>query len=265
MQKKFRRRLGLVLASISALIMVWGFTQDLPYVIETPGKVFNVLGDFQGQTIVTVANAPAVDNPGRLDLLTISVWGTPGNTPKFLELIGPFFSKDKSITPIEEFYPLNQKPGKAEALAKKDFHDSESAAIQAAKLYLPKDVAQNLNVHLSLEGIGGPSGGLMFTLGIIDKALPQSLTGGKNIAGTGTISPDGKVGPIGGIAFKMISASRAGDSFFLAPKENCSEVVGHIPAGLQVLAVSNVGDALKALDAIANDGNLGELPVCSAK
>ena len=61
-------------------------------------------------------------------------------------------------------------------------------------------------VRISLKDVGGPSAGLMFALGIVDKLTPGSLTGGKFIAGTGTIDDDGKVGPIGGITQKMIGA-----------------------------------------------------------
>ncbi|MEN9706606.1 MAG: hypothetical protein RIS31_172, partial [Actinomycetota bacterium] len=74
---------------------------------------------------------------------------------------------------------------------------------------------------------------------------------------------DGKVGPIGGIQFKMISAKRAGDNFFLAPRENCYEVVGHIPAGLRVFSVETIEDALNILKVIASDGDTGKLPVCT--
>ena len=265
MQKKFRRGLGFGLVAFSAAVAVWSASQDLPYVIVEPGETFNVLGDYQGTEIVQVSGVPKSDNPGRLDLLTIGVWGTPGNTPKFVDLIEPFFSSDKSILPLEDFYPVDKTEAEAEAEAKKDFTDSESAAILAAKAHLPASVAEALDVKLQLDGVGGPSGGLILTLGIIDKATPSSLTGGKNIAGTGTISADGSVGPIGGIAFKMIAAQRAGDRFFLAPKENCSEVIGHIPQNLAVIPVSNVDDALAALTVIANDGDISKLPVCSAK
>ena len=264
MKKSVRRKLGFSLVAFVALVGFWSLTQDLPYVIAEPGKTFNVLGEYEGQDIVQVSGVPKTDNPGRLDMLTISVWGSPGNSPKFIDLIEPYFSNAKSILPIEEFFPIDQTEAEANALATKDFLDSQKSAILAAKKYLPESVANSLEAKLWLGGVGGPSGGLMFTLGIIDKALPDSLTGGKNIAGTGTIDASGAVGPIGGIAFKMIAASRAGDRFFLAPEENCDEVIGHIPAGLQVIPVSNVDDALAALTVIANDGNVAKLPVCSA-
>ncbi len=54
--------------------------------------------------------------------------------------------------------------------------------------------------------IGGPSAGLMFSLGIYDTLTEGSMTGGEAIAGTGTIGPDGAVGPIGGIDQKIAGA-----------------------------------------------------------
>lgn len=265
MQVRTRRRVGFGLVAFSIFATVWGITQPLPYVIVEPGKAYNVLGEIDGVEVIQVSGAPAVESPGTLDLLTISVFGSPGNTPTFLELIQPFFSSDRSIVPVEFFYPVGQTAEEAEAQDLKDFQESQAAAVAAAKGALPAHIASSLNVKLDLNGVVGPSGGLMFSLGIIDKATKGSLTGGKKIAGTGTISADGTVGPIGGIDYKLISAKRSGDQFFLAPKANCDEVVGHIPAGLQVFSVASLKEALEVLSVISVDGDVSKLPVCSAK
>jgi PDZ domain-containing protein len=97
------------------------------------------------------------------------------------------------------------------------------------------------------DQIGGPSGGLMFALGIIDKVGSVDLTKGKKIAGTGTIDPTGKVGAIGGIQLKMIAAKRDGATIFLAPDSNCSDVRGHVPSGLNVVKVDTLHNALQDL------------------
>jgi PDZ domain-containing protein len=80
------------------------------------------------------------------------------------------------------------------------------------------------DVKIKLAETGGPSGGLIFALGIIDKLTSQDLVRYRNIAGTGTITTDGRVGPIGGIAEKIIGAKNAGVELFLTPVENCSEI-----------------------------------------
>ena len=83
----------------------------------------------------------------------------------------------------------------------------------------------NVSVNLS-NAISGPSAGLMFSLGVYDKLTPGSLTGGDTIAGTGTISADGSVGPIGGIQQKIVGAADAGAKIFLVPPANCDSALG---------------------------------------
>jgi PDZ domain-containing protein len=109
--------------------------------------------------------------------------------------------------------------------------------------------ATPFSVDLGLGNqIGGPSAGLMFALGIMDKVGTVDLTGGRFIAGTGTIDSSGNVGPIGGIQLKMIAARRAGATVFLAPAGNCSDVSGAIPKGLEVIKVATLHDAVTDLE-----------------
>lgn len=98
--------------------------------------------------------------------------------------------------------------------------------------------------------IGGPSAGLMFALGIMDKVGTVDLTGGRFIAGTGTIDPLGNVGAIGGIQLKMLAARRAGATVFLAPAGNCSDVLRDTPAGLDVIKVDTLAGAVHDLLAL---------------
>ena len=118
---------------------------------------------------------------------------------------------------------------------------------------------------LQLGDVGGPSGGMMFALGIIDRLTPGQLTGGKHIAGTGTIDAAGNVGPIGGIRHKLFGAARAGATIFLAPASNCDEVVGHVPSGLSVIKVSTLTEAKADLEKLATGTNPATLPTCTAK
>lgn len=121
-----------------------------------------------------------------------------------------------------------------------------------------------IDVSIQLEHVGGPSAGLMFALGIIDRLTPGQLTGGEDIAGTGTIEADGTVGPIGGIRQKLYGAKDSGADYFLAPQQNCDEVVGHIPDGLQVIATATLEDSLAALEVISDDGDTAALPSCQS-
>ncbi|MFM6939959.1 MAG: PDZ domain-containing protein [Rhodoluna sp.] len=122
-----------------------------------------------------------------------------------------------------------------------------------------------VKVKLQLADVGGPSGGMMFALGIIDRLTPGQLTGGKHIAGTGTIDPAGNVGPIGGIRHKLFGAVRNGATIFLAPASNCDEVVGHVPAGITVVKVNTLSEAKADLEKIATGTNPATLPTCTAK
>lgn len=109
--------------------------------------------------------------------------------------------------------------------------------------------------------IGGPSAGLMFTLGIVDLLTPGDLTGGRKIAGTGTIDPNGAVGPIGGIQQKMLGARDAGAKWFLAPAGDCADALPAVPDGLTLVKVTSLDDALAAVQTIKT--GKGTLPRCS--
>ena len=111
-----------------------------------------------------------------------------------------------------------------------------------------------VKVTISLRDVGGPSAGLMFTLGILDKLGTESLTGGRNIAGTGEISADGTVGPIGGIAEKLIGAHRRGATVFLVPSENCADAKVSPPKSLRLIKVTSLQDALGQLATLRTGG-----------
>jgi PDZ domain-containing protein len=112
-----------------------------------------------------------------------------------------------------------------------------------------QELFENLPVKVTIEteNIGGPSAGLMFALSIIDRLTPEDLTGGRRIAGTGEISVDREVLPIGGVAEKLVAARRQGATVFLIPKDNCPDVRGRVPSGLRLVRVATLDDALRFL------------------
>lgn len=110
--------------------------------------------------------------------------------------------------------------------------------------------------------IGGPSAGTMFALAIYDKLTPGELTGGKKIAGTGEITADGVVGPIGGVRQKMRGAADAGASIFLVPAANCSEATDGDDDGLTLVKITKLDDAISSLEALADDPD-AKVPACS--
>ncbi|MDP9935325.1 PDZ domain-containing protein [Paenarthrobacter nicotinovorans] len=128
---------------------------------------------------------------------------------------------------------------------------------------LSSDYTFPFDVSISLDNVGGPSAGMMFALGIVDNLTPGDLTGGKHVAGTGTITADGAVGAIGGIAQKMIGARQHGATMFLAPAANCSDVAGHVPDGLQVVKVETLADATAAVERLGSGQDTSGLPTCT--
>jgi PDZ domain-containing protein len=109
----------------------------------------------------------------------------------------------------------------------------------------------DFDIDFTLQDVGGPSAGLMFATGIIDKLTPEDLTGGGYVAGTGTIKPDGTVGPIGGIRQKLAGARDAGAELFIMPERHCAEAAGHIPDGLTVVPVATLTDTVEGIRAWA--------------
>lgn len=119
-------------------------------------------------------------------------------------------------------------------------------------------------IDIKLADVGGPSAGLMFALGIYDKLTPGSLTGGRFVAGTGTIDDGGTVGPIGGVEMKTVGARSKGAQYFLTPKDNCAAAAKDVPEGLTLVRVNTLDDALNALKDIRT-GRTADLPKCTTK
>jgi PDZ domain-containing protein len=134
-----------------------------------------------------------------------------------------------------------------------DVQGSAVVGVQVAESYgrLP------VQIKINIGSIGGPSAGMMFALGIIDKLSPASLTDGKFIAGTGELaSADGTVGAIGGIQQKMAGAREAGATIFLTPAANCPDTRGAVPAGMRLVRVSTLAGAVHDLKTLAAGGSV---------
>ncbi|NMM95682.1 lon protease [Bifidobacterium sp. DSM 109960] len=235
------------------------------YSVEMPGPTQNVLGSSSGKQVIAVSNARVYHGKGKLLLTTVNASGLPGYPVTNAEVLWALFDPHAIVMPREVVVPTGQTAEEYESESAKEMKDSQSAAVKAAKNMLRKrgvDVS-GVKVRMHVDDIGGPSAGMMYTLGLIDKLTPQDETGGKTIAGTGTIDAKGKVGEIGGIRLKMIGAKRDGATWFLAPKGNCDEVVGHVPAGMRDVAVSTIDEAYDAVVAIGK-GKGASLPHCTA-
>ncbi|NLG45913.1 PDZ domain-containing protein [Gordonia sp. (in: high G+C Gram-positive bacteria)] len=178
----------------------------------------------------------------------ISVDGTPINGPQAL------FDVLAKKKPGDEIAVVVQR--RAERLtqqvtlgARPD--DAERPYLGITPQMVPAD--PNTNIVYSVGAIGGPSAGLMLTLSVIDQMTPGNLTHGKFVAGTGTIDPSGKVGPIGGIEHKIKAARDAGATVFLVPADNCAAATSDTPDGVELVKVENLTGAMDALATLDTD------------
>jgi len=115
-----------------------------------------------------------------------------------------------------------------------------------------------IKISINAAGIGGPSAGLSFTLGIIDALTGGNLTGGHVMAATGTIDASGNVGDVGGVAEKTVAVAQAGATLFLVPPQEYATARAHSGSHLKVVAVSTLQQALSAIG--ANGGDLRDIP-----
>ena len=140
--------------------------------------------------------------------------------------------------------------------------DPEKAAV-GIQIQPGYDFPFDVSVRLG-ENIGGPSAGLIFSLGVYDTLTPGSLTGGTDVAGTGTISGSGRVGPIGGIQQKIVAAADAGAKIFLVPPANCADAL-HADVKkdeIRLVKAPTMHSAVASLKAYAKDPS-APLPSCS--
>jgi PDZ domain-containing protein len=113
------------------------------------------------------------------------------------------------------------------------------------------------DVAIDTGDVGGPSAGLAFTLALIDELTPGDLTGGADVAVTGTIRSDGVVGPVGGTGQKAAAVRAKGYDLFLVPTADYADAAAHA-GDVEVVAVDTLEDALEALGEVG--GNVDDLP-----
>ncbi|MBK0421011.1 PDZ domain-containing protein [Leucobacter sp. CSA2] len=345
----------LIRIAIAAVIVLLAAVIPSPYSIERPGPVVDTLGsvEIKGKEapVVKIDDAKTYPTSGKLNLLTVSIMGTPDKPASWLSLVPALLDPSQRIAPRDEFFPRGvttedrtkmnavEMDSSQTAAAAAAFHElkepvgtqflvsqlasdgpaagkleegdelrtvngqriADFEAFQKTVAATPADTALSIgivrdgaartveitptrvagaetpmigiavalkielpeDVHFSLENIGGPSAGLTFALAIYDKLTPGEMLEGKTVSGTGTMSPTGKVGAIGGLEQKMWAASRAGTDLFLMPVGNCADVPSSIPGGMEVVPVDTLGEAIAAIDQKNSGGTPRGLERCS--
>ncbi|MFB7412949.1 MULTISPECIES: S16 family serine protease [unclassified Streptomyces] len=247
---------------VVALFAVVGLA-PLPYAIAQPGTTADVLGKDKGQEVITITGAPVRPSEGQLRMTTIVATG-PSTDVDLGDVADAWFRTDRAVLPRDSVYP----PGKSDAEVEKhnlgQMKESQDAATLAALDYLDED-PEKVKVDLNLADIGGPSAGLLFSLGIVEKldgdGAGGDLTGGRTIAGTGTIDADGSVGAVGGVSLKTQAAARDGATVFLVPKAECSDAQAELPKGMRLIPVTALSDAVASLKAL-EQGQEAKVPSC---
>ncbi|MDP9181584.1 MAG: PDZ domain-containing protein [Actinomycetota bacterium] len=210
-------------------------------------KVLGIKGTVQVSVGAVTAKGPAEGHLQVGDVLTT----VDGKVVSDVASLRRFISDRVPGAKVVIGFTRAGKPGRV-TLGTTATPDAEHRAVigiqAAASSHFPVDV------DIKLKDVGGPSAGLMFALGILDKLQPGSLTGGRVVAGTGEIDEQGKVGPIGGIAQKMRGALHAKATAFLVPAANCDEARATRPDGLTLIRVSTLEDALTGLATLKAGG-----------
>jgi Lon-like protease len=226
----------------------------LPFSVAQPGMTADVLGKNQGTPVITISGAPVHDTTGQLRMTTIEATG-PDTSVSLGDVLGNWFATDRAVMPRDAVYPSGDDEQEIEQYNEKQMKESQDSATAAALSYLDLDPA-DVDVTLKLADVGGPSAGLLFSLGVVDKLDGSDLTGGRTIAGTGTITTEGQVGAVGGVPLKTKAARRDGATVFLVPKDECADAGAELPKGLRLIPVTSLKGAVAALHALDAGGNV---------
>jgi len=236
----------------------------LPFTIILPGQAQDI---FKG--VITIKDLDTYPATGRIDMMTIRLTN-PDAWIIGPELIYSWISAERTVYPKSAIYPPGTSAEEESRQAKADMVSAQDNATNAAVNYLQshpelmaplddsasrdsmivKARAEALDpkkISFKVAKTGGPSGGLVFSIGLVELLTEIDLMQGRHIAGAGTITDRGVVGPIGGINFKILSAKKVGATIFFAPVENAEEIA-NVPEGIKVITVASLAQAVSYLE-----------------
>lgn len=255
------QKVAALAAPVVALLATVGFA-PLPFSVAQPGMTADVLGENKGEQVITISGAPVRETTGQLRMTTIEAT-SPDTRVDLPDVIDSWFSTDQAVMPRDSVYPSGDSVEEIEQFNRKQMKESQDEATRAALNHLNLE-DEDIDVTLRLADVGGPSAGLLFSLGIVDKLNGDGsggdLTGGRVVAGTGTIDEDGTVGPVGGVPLKTQAAKRDGATVFLVPKAECADAKAELPEGLRLIPVTTLKGAVDALMAL--EQGTGKVPSC---
>ncbi|GHH76498.1 hypothetical protein GCM10018793_22320 [Streptomyces sulfonofaciens] len=256
---RLRRGKALVVCGVPLVgLIAAAVLAPLPFSVAVPGLTANVLGTYKGAQVVTVTGVPTRRTSGQLRMTTIAATG-PAQDVYLGDVVDGWFRTDQAVMPRDSVYPGGGNTREIERRNTEEMRKSQNTATAAALAYLGRSPSE-VHVRLRLANVGGPSAGLLFSLGIVDKLAGDGkggdLTGGRVVAGTGTITSRGSVGAVGGVALKTQAARRDGATVFLVPEAECSDARAELPKGLRLVPVSTLKGAVQALRALKSGGSV---------
>lgn len=344
---------GLLAFALMAGLIIATTRTSVPWVTYSPGPTLNVLGEYDGKTIIKVSGRKSYADDGSLQMVTVIPTG-PDEKLDMLEVLWAWVDPDVKVYPnsIYDEDETNESVREESAAQMSSSQDFATAAAlnalgidfrtdlvvaevaedgAAAKILKKGDVIRaidgytdadpdvlvnriregtpgetitltilrngkqsdvriktrpaaddptsarigiapgsryafpfDVDIQLS-KNVGGPSAGMIFALALYDVLTPGSLTGGRAVAGTGEINAEGVVGPIGGIAQKLVGAQRDGAELFLVPEENCEEALRahYDPDKVRLVKIHTLDEAIDAVTDWRKDPG-ADLPRCTA-
>jgi PDZ domain-containing protein len=237
--------------------LLLSFTLVIPLVIPvnfvliTPGEASKL---FPKMLNISSSKNSVKTYPVNGQMYLLSIWVTnPESKVLGYDVLTCWAQNDCVVVPRSVVYEKNTDDKAEIAVGKKEMKKSQSTALTATKAlfkkYYPAIDLSNLNdsnLKVSLRNTGGPSGGLIFSLGMSELLAPDDLLQGRKIAATGTVSARGAVGAIGGVEEKIVAARKVKAAIIFISKENCSDLPESV-TGIKVIAVSTLEQAFKAL------------------
>ncbi|ACT02132.1 S16 family serine protease [Paenibacillus sp. JDR-2] len=250
---RVRQAAGIFMIAVTLWVIVYAPT---PLVVYEPGLAFETapLVQRSGSGAGIQQTNSGADKQGVFLVTTIKL-----TDAKYWQALQSIWNKDFQIWSKDSVMKgLSEKDYLAQMT--KDMLSSQNSAVEAAYRYaeIPYKITsvglqpddENKKIKITASDVGGPSAGLMFALQSLNLLLDQDFTRGLRIAGTGTIDKDGNVGPIGGIALKVVTADQAGAELFLAPKGNYEEAAAkakELRSEMKVIPVTSLGSAIAAI------------------
>jgi len=252
-----RSRLPILIPLLVVSLLAFGaVTYHVNYYAIGPGPARSV------DTLIRVPPEHAFSKKGKFLLTTVSL-----RDVTVFEALRGWLDPDVDVVKIRKIIgtePTKETKRQFDIHLKTEMKFSRETAVEVAfhRLNIPLPDGPGVapggfEVQIDTGKVGGASGGLALTLGLLDTLTSGELTGGHKVAVAGTILFEGTVGDVDGIAQKTAAARSAGAEYMLVAPRNYATAKAHAGSKLKVLQVANLDQALAALKGIG--GELGEL------